>query len=160
MVPPLSRRPMPSPEEIQQQLNDAFAGVLPNGGLPEPRVERPRPPLSPEEVQRQLNEAFAGWTPPPQREPPPSPKISPQELQWALDDAFSRDASRPGAGPSPRAIRNVQRSLKRGLAKPAPWDRPATGRARRRRCDARVKNLFRIAKNGVRVSRSLFCKAW
>ena len=29
-----------------------------------------------------------------------------------------------------------------------------------KRCDARVKNLFRIGKNGVRVSRGVFCKGW
>jgi hypothetical protein len=112
--------------------------------------------LSPEEVQRQLDEAFAGWTPPPQREPPPSPKLSPQELQWALDDAFSRNASRPASTPSPRRLRSMLRSL-RSRSRPQPT---TGGPSRRRRCDARVKNLFRIGKNSVRVARGFFCKAW
>jgi hypothetical protein len=30
----------------------------------------------------------------------------------------------------------------------------------RKRCDARVKNLFRVGKNGVKVSRGPRCKAW
>jgi hypothetical protein len=30
----------------------------------------------------------------------------------------------------------------------------------RQRCDARVKNLVKIGKNGVRVARSPFCRAW
>jgi hypothetical protein len=119
--------------------------------------------LSPEEVQRQLDEAFAGWTRPPRREPRVENRelaLSPQELQQALDEQFGCAASRPGTSPSPRAIRNMQRSLRRGSAQPAPWDRAGHGRARRRRCDARVKNLFKICKNGVRVSRGLFCRAW
>jgi hypothetical protein len=160
MIPHMERRrPTPTPEELQRQLDEHFAHLKPTLWT-EPPVEGPRPSLSPEELQRGLDEAFAGWTPPPQREPPPSPKLSPQELQRALDDAFSRDASRPAPSPSPRRLRSMLRSLRSRPAKPAPWDRAGMGRARRRRCDARVKNLFRIGKNGVRVSRGLFCKAW
>ena len=36
----------------------------------------------------------------------------------------------------------------------------AAAPSRRCRCDAQVKNLFRIGKNGVRVTRGFFCKAW
>ena len=55
------------------------------------------------------------------------------------------------------------------LARPVPRRRrflfragnPATGGpSRRQRCDARVKNLFRIGKNGVKVPRGPFCKGW
>ena len=105
-----------TPEEIQQQLNEAFAGVLLNGGTPrtppEPRIESPGPSLSSEELQQHLNEHFGN--------------------------------SRPRLGPtlSPRRIRSLFRA-----------GNPATGGpSRRQRCDARVKNLFRIGKNGVGVA--------
>jgi len=55
----------------------------------------------------------------------------------------------------PRRLRSILRSLRSRPAKPA-----TVGPSRRRRCDARVKNLFRIGKNGVRVTRGFFCKAW
>ncbi len=116
---------MPTPEEIQQRLNEAFAGVLPNGGfLRQPPVETLRPTPSPEEIQQQLNEAFA-----------------PRE--WMK--------SHRAPGPSARRLRSLLRSA----------GTPATGGpSRRQRCDARVKNLFRIGKNGVKVSRGPLCKAW
>jgi hypothetical protein len=39
--------------------------------------------------------------------------------------------------------------------------RPVRNRnRRRRRCDARIKNPVKIGKNGVRVTRSLRCRAW
>jgi hypothetical protein len=117
--------------------------------------------LSPEEVQRELDQHFGHLNPAshwlePRVEPAPPPKLSPQELQWALDDAFSRDASRPAPTRSPRRLRSMLRSLR---IRPRPELAPG-GPSRRRRCDARVKNLFKIGKNGVRVSRGLFCKAW
>jgi hypothetical protein len=154
MIPHMEgRRSPPTPEELQRQLDEHFAHLKPTAPRAEPPVESPEPKRSPEELQRGLDEAFADWTPPPQREPLPSPKLSPRDLQRALDDAFSRDASRLGPTPSPRRLRSMLRSLR---SRP----RPATGPSRRRRCDARVKNLFKICKNGVRVSRGLFCKAW
>src|SRR5208283_3552829 len=143
MIPHFEGRPMPmpsppmleeplSPEEIQQRLKEAFAGVLLKGGTlrtrPDPPVEGRRADLSPEEIQQQLNEAFAAH-------------------EWSK--------SLPRLTPSPRRLRSMLRSLRTRPAKPA-----TGGRARRRRCDARVKNLFRIGKNGVRVSRGLFCKGW
>jgi len=65
--------------------------------------------------------------------------------------AMERAMSRPEPTPSPRRLR----SLLRSAGKPA-----AGGPSRRQRCDARVKNLLKIGKNGVRVSRRPFCKAW
>jgi hypothetical protein len=59
------------------------------------------------------------------------------------------DESESFAGPSRRRLR----SFKIGNS-------GTGGPSRRQRCDARVKNLFRIGKNGVRVSRGLFCKGW
>jgi hypothetical protein len=131
------------------------------GRRPMPTPEK----LSPEEVQRQLDQHFGHLNPTahwlePRVEPAPPPKLTPEELQRALDEAFAGTNSRPKLTPSPRAVRSMMRSLRRGSAKPAPWDRVVRGRARRRRCDARVKNLSKICKNGVRVSRGLFCKAW
>ena len=86
------------------------------------RPSRP-PKLTPEEIQQQLNEAFGPW-------------------EWMK--------SHPSPGLSARRRRSLFRVSK-----------PATGGpSRRQRCDARVKNLFRIGKNGVRVTRGLFCKGW
>jgi hypothetical protein len=134
-----------------------------------PHMEGRRPPptpsppgqekLSPEEIQRRLDEHFGhlpncGRLPEPQAQSP-EPKRSPEELQRALDAAFGGMASRPPPSPSPRRLRSMLRSLRSRSAKPA-----SGGPSRRRRCDARVKNLFKICKNGVRVSRGLFCKAW
>jgi len=123
----------------------------------------PETPLSPEELQRALDEAFAGRVmprPEPRLESrEPEPALTPEELQRALDAEFGVAASRPSLSPSPRAVRSMQRSLRRGSAKPAPWDRAGRGRARRRRCDARVKP-FKVGKHGVRVSRAPRCRAW
>ena len=160
----LSRRPSSHSEEIQRRLHEAFAGWRPPP-RPDPPVESRQPDLSPEEVQRALDEAFAGrMTPRPEprlesREPEPA--LTPEELQLALDEAFGGAASRPSLSSSPRSIRALQRSLRRGSASPPPWERARRAPLdRRRRCDARVKNLFRIGKNGVRVSRGLRCRAW
>ena len=105
-----------TPEEIQQQLNEAFAGVLLNGGTPrtppEPRIESPGRSLSSEELQQHLNEHFGN--------------------------------SRPRLGPT-LSLRRIRSLFRAG--------NPATGGpSRRQRCDARVKNLFRIGKNGVGVA--------
>jgi hypothetical protein len=144
-------------------LNEHFAEWA--RSLPKPTPSPRHTTLSPEEVQRQLDQYFGHLNPTAhwlesRLEPAPPPKLTPEEIQRALDEAFAVTTSRPELAPSPRAIRNMQRSLRRGSAKPAPWDRAGHGRARRRRCDARVKNLFKICKNGVRVSRGLFCRAW
>src|SRR5271166_1984305 len=148
------RQPMPSqpsPEEYTEFF-EHLERVLPNGGTsPRPPVESREPDLSPEEVQRRLGEAFAHLKPTAPRPDPPvesrEPKRSPEELQRALNEAF---AARPMLAPSPRSVRSMLRSLRSGSAK------PATGASGRQRCDARVKNLFRIGKNGVRVSRGPF----
>jgi hypothetical protein len=152
-----------SPEEIQQRLNEAFAGMLLNGGtrrtLPEPPREPP-PSLSLEEIQQRLDELFPDMAPRPKppvesRQPDPQPK----EIQQRLNDAFAAhewSKSLPRLTPSPRRLRSMLRSL-RSRSRP---EATTGGPSRRRRCDARVKNLFRIGNNGVRVSRGLFCKAW
>ena len=148
---------MPSPDE-QDKYAEFFEYLerkFPHGGMsPEPPVESREPDLSPEEVQRRLDEAFAHLKPTAPRPDPPvesrEPKRSPEELQRALNEAF---AARPKLAPSPRSVRSMLRSLRSGSAK------PATGASGRQRCDARVKNLFRI-ENGVRVSRGAFCKGW
>jgi len=122
---PTPRRPEPStPEEIQQRLNEAFAGAeVPNAWPSVRPPSEPPPKLSPEEIQQQLSEAFAPW-------------------EWMKSH------------PSPALSRRRRRFLFRA-------SNPATGGpARRERCDARVKNLFRVGKNGVRVSRGPFCKGW
>src|SRR5271166_4416675 len=80
------------------------------------------------------------------RRPMPSPEEY-AEFFAAMDRAMSR----PEPTPPPRRLR----SLLRSAGKPA-----AGGPSRRQRCDARVKNLLKIGKNGVRVSRRPFCKAW
>ena len=56
--------------------------------------------------------------------------------------------SHPSPGLSPRRLRSLFRAGNPGTGGPS----------RRERCHARVKNLFKICKNGVRVSRGLFCK--
>jgi hypothetical protein len=151
------RQSMPSPEEIQQRLNEAFAGMLPNGGASPKSPPEPPPKLSPEEIQQRLDELFPDMAPRPKppvenRQPDPQP----EEIQQRLNDAFAAhewSKSLPRLTPSPRRLQSMLRSLR---SRP----RPATGPSRRPRCDARVKNLFKISKNGVRVSRGLFCKAW
>jgi hypothetical protein len=193
MIPQMEeRRPDLSPEELQQQLNEAFAGVrAPEWrGITQPPPEPP-PQLTPEEIQRQLgelfgdmpprpartplarrpdpstleelqrrlNEAFAGMAFPnnawPSPKPPvePPPELTPEEIQQQLSEAFGPwewMKSHPSPGPSSRRLRSLFRA-----------GNPATGGpSRRQRCDARVKNLFKTGKNGVRVSRSLFCKGW
>ena len=81
-------------------------------------------------------------TPPEPRIESPGPSLSSEELQQHLNEHFGN--SRPRLGPtlSPRRIRSLFRA-----------GNPATGGpSRRQRCDARVKNLFRIGKNGVGVA--------
>jgi hypothetical protein len=117
----------PTPEELQRQLDEHFGHLKP-ARWTEPPVESREPDLSPEEIQQQLNDAFAAH-------------------EWSK--------SLPRLTPSPRRVRSMLRSLRSRPAKPA-----TGGPSRRQRCDARVKNLFKICKNGVRVSRGLFCKAW
>jgi hypothetical protein len=130
----------------------------PEGRQPMPTPETPRPP---KDIQQRLDEHFghlnltAHWLEP-RVEPAPKPKRSPEELQQALEEAFGGDAARAALDPSPRAVRALQRSLRLGSrAKPAP------GRARRKRCDAWVKQLSVISKKtGVRVTRGPRCRGW
>jgi hypothetical protein len=117
---------------------------------------------SPEDIQQRLNEAFGGallrrgapWAQP---ESPrePAPERTPEEIQQYFNEAFAPYEwmkAQPSRGPSPRRLRSLLRSLSA---------RPATdGPSRRQRCGARVKNLIRIGKTGVKVSRGPFCKAW
>src|ERR1700691_833332 len=117
--------------------------------------------LTPEEIQRALDEHFGHLNPTahwlePRVEPAPPPKRSPQEVQQRLNELFGGDAARPALGPSARSVRALQRSLRIGSpAKTAP------GRARRKRCDAWVKQLSVISKKtGVRVSHGLRCRGW
>ena len=156
-LPPLEPPAKLTPRELQQQLNELF-GDMPS--RPE-RVQSPRrpDPSTPEELQQRLNEAFAGiafpnnaW--PSVRPPPePPPQLTPQEIQQELNEAFGPwewMKSHPSPGPARRRRRSLFRAIK-----------PATsGPSLRQRCDARVKNHFRIGKNGVRVTRGLFCKGW
>ena len=132
----------------------------------------PTKPLTPEdqEIQRRLTEAFGGWRPPPLVPPPvetPRPdQLSDEEVQRRLTEAFG--GSRPllslsKGGPSPRAVRSLERTLRR----PRRVDqgsrvRPAglLSLSKGRRCDAWIKNPIRTAMNGVRVARSLRCRAW
>jgi hypothetical protein len=144
-------------EEIQQRLNELFAGTPPR---PRPTASPRRPdPSTPEELQQRLDEAFgrvrpAGGFTTPSPKPPPEPprKLTPEELQHELNEAFAPwewMKSHPSAGRPPRRLRSFR------------VGNPATGGpSRRQRCDARVKNLFRIGKNGVRVTRGPFCKGW
>ena len=81
-----------SPEEIQQRLNEAFAGVLLNGGtrptLPEPPREPP-PSLSPEEIQQRLDELFPDMASRPEppvesRQPAPPAEGNPTAIERRL----------------------------------------------------------------------------
>jgi hypothetical protein len=151
-----SRRPDISPEEVQQRLSELFPGMASRPELPKPPPEPP-PKLTPEEIQQQLNEAFAGVlsnggtqpTPEPRVEIP-RPQLSPEELQQRLDELFGDSPPRSAPTLSPRRLRSLFRVGNPGTVGPS----------RRERCDARVKNLFKIAKNGVRVTRGVFCKGW
>jgi hypothetical protein len=147
-----------TPEELQQQLNETFRDVSSDGWMsPKPPPEPP-PKLTPKELQQRLSDAFAGvllnggtlrTQPEPQVESPRAP-VSPEELQQRLNEHFDNSCARLAPTPSPRRRRSLFRA-----------GNPATGGpSRRQRCDARVKNLFRIGENGVRVSRGLFCKGW
>jgi hypothetical protein len=152
-----SRRPNLSAEEVQQRLHELFPDMPSRPELPKPPPEPP-PKLTPEEIQQQLDKAFAGGvlnggaprTRPEPRVESPGPSLSPEEVQQRLNEHFGNSRPLPGATLSPRRLRSLFR-----VGKPA-----TGGPSRRQRCDARVKNLFRIGKNGVRVSRGLFCKAW
>jgi hypothetical protein len=154
--PPPEPPPKLTPEEIQQRCNELF-GDMPSRHEPTPPPRGPDP-ATPEELQQRLNEAFAGvlsnggtlrTQPKPQVESPRAP-ISPEELQQRLSEHFGNSRPLPGATLSPRRLRSLFRA-----------GNPATGGpSRRQRCDARVKNLFRIGKNGVTVPRGLFCKGW
>ena len=147
--------PKLTPEEIQQRFNELF-GDMPSWPEPAPSPRRPDP-STPEKLQQRLNEAFAGTEVPdawPSVRPPaePPPKLTPEEVQRRLNEAFGPwewMKSHPSPGLSARRRRSLFRVSK-----------PETGPSRRQRCDARVKNLFRIGKNGVRVTRGVFCKGW
>jgi hypothetical protein len=153
--PPPEPPPKLTPEEIQQRLDELF-GDMPSRPEPTPSPRRPDP-STPEELQQRLNEAFAGaelrnaWpSPKPPSEPPP--ELTPEEIQQQLNEAFvpwEWLKSHPSPSLSPCRLRSLFRASK-----------PETGPSRRQRCDARVKNLFRVGKNGVRVSRGPFCKGW
>ena len=155
-LPVESPEPKLSPEEIQQRCNELF-GKMPSRREPTPSPRRPDP-STPEELQQRLSEAFAGvafpnaW--PSSRPPPePNPKLSPEEIQQQLNETFARSEwmkSHPSPGLSARRRRSLFRAGNPGIGGPS----------RRQRCDARVKNLFRIGKNGVRVTRGPFCKGW
>ena len=144
-----------APEQIQERFNELFAD-MPSRPEPTPTPRRPDP-STPEELQQRLNEAFAGVAFPtarPSSEQPAEPprELTPEEIQQQLEEAFAPwewMKSHPSPGLSARHRRSLFRISK-----------PETGPSRRRRCDARVKNLFKIGKNGVRVTRGLFCKGW
>jgi hypothetical protein len=149
--------PKLTPEEIQQRFNDIFGDMPPR---PEPTPPPRQADLSPDELQQRFNEAFAGvpangWPAGTFHEPPaerPLPAPSPEEIQQRLNEAFARYEwmrSHPAPCPSRRRRSQFRAS------------NPVTGGpSRRQRCDARVKNLIRIGKNGFKVSRGPFCKAW
>lgn len=81
-------------------------------------------------------------TPPEPRIESPGPSLSSEELQQHLNEHFGN--SRPRLGPT-LSLRRIRSLFRAG--------NPATGGpSRRQRCDARVKNLFRIGKNGVGVA--------
>jgi hypothetical protein len=143
---------MPSPEEIQRYFDEAFPTRNSATPLPEPRVESPDPPLSPEELQERLNEAFGAWRPlpPPSPNPKPEPpaKLTPEEIQQQLNEAFA-PWEWAKSHPSPGRQRRI-RSFR--------VTKPSGGPSRRQRCGARVKNLIRIGKNGVKLTRGFYCK--
>ena len=146
--PPPEPSPKLAPEELQQRLNELFADAR-SRTEPSPTPRRPDP-STPEELQERLNEAFG--TPRTLPPPEPPPKLTPEEIQRQLNDAFAPwewMKSHPSPGLSARRRRSLF-----GVSE------PETGPSRRQRCDARVKNVFKIGKNGVRVSRGLFCKGW
>jgi hypothetical protein len=156
--PPSEPAPQLTPEELQQQLNEAFRCVNSGGWTsPKPPPEPP-PKLTPGEIQQRLNEAFAGVlsnggtrrTLPELRVERPGPKLTPEEIQKRLNEHFGNFRPLPRPTLSPRRLRSLFR-----VGNPA-----TSGPSRRQCCDARVKNLFRIGKNGVRVSPGLFCKGW
>jgi hypothetical protein len=147
-----------TPEEIQQRFDKLF-GDMPSRPKPTPAPRRPDP--SPEELQQRLSEAFAGAlsnggtlrTQPEPRVESPRPSFSPEEIQQQLNEAFAPSEwmkSHPSPCKSARRLRSLFRA----------GNSATGGPSRRQRCDARVKNLFRIGKNGVRVTRGPFCKAW
>src|SRR5579871_1869723 len=152
--PPPVPTPELTPEEIQQRCNELF-GDMPPRPAPTPSARRPEP-STPEELQERLTEAFAGmacrssWPPKPEPPPDPPPELTPEELQQQLNDAFGPWEwlkTHPSAGRSPRRLRSFR------VGKPA-----TGGPSRRQRCDAQVKNLFRIGKNGVPLTRGPLCK--
>jgi hypothetical protein len=109
MIPHMEgRRPPPTPEELQQRLNEHFAAPLESR---DEHLRRHQPmsrpdKLTPEEIQRALDEHFGHLNPPahwpePRIEPAPPPKRSPQEVQQRLNELFGGDAARP-VGSAPR----------------------------------------------------------
>ena len=150
--------PKLTPEEIQQRCSELF-GDMPSRPAPTPAPRRPEP-STPKEIQQRLEEAFAEvlngapqWRGSPKPPPEPPPKLTPEEIQQQLEEAFG-PWEWMKAHPSPSLSARRRRSLFRA-------SNPTTGGpSRRQRCDARVKNLFRTGKNGVRVTRGLFCKGW
>jgi hypothetical protein len=155
--PPPEPPPKLTPQEIQQQLNELF-GNVPSRPRPTPSPRRPDP-STPEELQQHLDEAFGrvrpagGFTKPPTETPPePHRQLTHEEIQQQLNEAFAPWEwlkANPPPGRSPRRLRSFR------VGKHV-----TDGPSRRLRCDARVKNLFRIGKNGVRISRGPFCKGW
>jgi hypothetical protein len=153
----IPRRPL-SPEEIQRRLDELFGDIRVPSWRSEPsRLKSPEPKLSPEELQQRLNDAFGTCRPLtlPSPNPPPEPpaKLTPEEIQRQLNEAFAPwewMKSHPAPTQSPRRLRWLSRVNKGASGGPS----------RRQRCDARVKNLIRIGKNGVKLTRGPFCKAW
>ena len=117
-----------------------------------PHMEARRPPHTPEEYAEffeYLDRTFPHVREPPKPPPQPPRELTPEEIQQRCNELFGGVAPRSAPTLSPRRRRSLFRVSK-----------PETGPSRRQRCDARVKNLFRIGKNGVRVSRGVFCKGW
>jgi hypothetical protein len=134
-----------TPEEIQQQLNEAFAGVLLNGGTPrtppEPRIESPGPSLSSEELQQHLNEHFRQFSPAAWADPVSPPNsIAVQGRQSRHRGAFAPSTLRR-AGQEPVQDRQERRRGRvASFAKAGRWRTVVAGCAvhRRPRADARL----------------------
>ena len=144
--------PSLSRAELQQQLNEAFAGVRAPElrGIAQPPPEPP-PNLTPEEIQQRFNELFGDMPSQPARTPPvrrPDPS-TPEELQQRLNETFA-GTEVPNAWPSvrpppepPRKLtpEEIQQQLNEAFG---PWEwmksHPSPGLSARRR-----RSLFRIS---------------